>query len=147
MQDHNLDVYILSIHHGSADALYKGIKPHEFRKRFENYFNPIKVYLYETIPIGKITGYIIFDKPIIDNPENLINLLEKNKYDTKDKLNNYFLGVNKAFALPVLKIIKFNKEISLEELKSANVGFLPPMSYIKLNKNIKLNDYLKKKEI
>lgn len=128
-----LPTYLLTIREGSAEALMNGIKPHEFRRRFDNYKGKARVFLYVTKPVGKIIGEIIFDTPIVSSKENLCSLLDNNKYDTAEKIKEYLSGCEIAYALPVLTSKRFNIPIDLEELKRENISFNPPMSYLKLD--------------
>ena len=131
----SMNTYLLTIREEPAKALMDGIKKHEFRRKFDNYNGKAKVFLYVTKPIGKIMGYVILDSPIIDSIDNLCLLLTQNKHDTEEGVRTYLNGCEVAYALPVINSKRFNKPISLEEMRKNNPGFNPPMSYIKLDKD------------
>ena len=146
--EEEIPVYLLTIRKDSAEALMKGIKPHEFRRRFDDYTGKARVFLYVTRPVGKIIGQVIFDTPIVDSVEGLCSLLEHNSYDTKERVRTYLEGCEVAYALPVSDLKRFNKSISLEEMREDNPGFNPPMSYLKLDKkrHKTIRDYLLKRD-
>ena len=54
---------LLSIHPKWAEKIYSGKKTIEWRKSFPKEFvsNETKVYLYETAPVCKVTGFFILD--------------------------------------------------------------------------------------
>ena len=125
--------YILSIREASAEALLEGSKPHEFRKRFDNYKNYARVFLYVTRPVKKIVGQVIFDAPIHAEVNELYKLLEHNKFDDELSLSKYFSRYAKAYALPVIEAKRFNDPINLKYLKNRFPSFNPPMSYSKID--------------
>lgn len=52
---------ILSIHPKWAEKIYKGEKTVEWRKGSPKRINPSKVFIYETAPVCKVTGYIVLE--------------------------------------------------------------------------------------
>lgn len=62
---------ILSIHPNWAELIYEGKKTIEWRKVAPNRLlpmwlehKPLKVYLYETAPVKKVTGYFVCDRVV-----------------------------------------------------------------------------------
>lgn len=140
--------YLLSIRKASAKALMDGKKPHEFRRKFENYEGHAQVFIYVTRPVGNIIGEIIFDTPIEDSIDGLCTLLSKNQFDRETNLRDYFYGCEIGYALPVVSVRKFQNPIKLEEVRRKFENFNPPVSYIKLDKPkyIKMKDFLMERE-
>lgn len=140
--------YLLSIRRGSAEALMNGSKPHEFRRKFEDYLGHAQVFIYITRPVRKIIGEIIFDRPIKDSIDGLCVLLSQNAFDTEANLRKYLADCDVAYALPVVSIRKFKNPISLEEIRREFEEFNPPVSYIKLDKPkyLKMRDFFKQRE-
>lgn len=52
---------IISIRHAFAERIYSGEKMYEFRKRRPNILIGTRCWIYEPLPIGKITGYFIYN--------------------------------------------------------------------------------------
>jgi len=146
--DGNNPCYLLSIRRGSAEALMNRIKPHEFRRKFEDYQGHAHVFIYVTRPVGKIIGEIIFDAPIEDSIDGLCGLLSQNGFDKETSLRRYLAGCDVAYALPVVSVRQFEKPISLEEVREEFGKFNPPVSYIKLDKPkyLKMRDFLRGRE-
>lgn len=139
--------YILSIRNEPAEAMLKGTKPHEFRRKFDTYTGEIKAYLYVTSPRQQIIGHVIFREPIQTHPNNLIKLLRNNKHDQEDNLRQYFQRLTKATALPVKRVVRYRTPIPLSEIRRQIPGFQPPMSYLKLtNKHERIRKMLKEHE-
>jgi predicted transcriptional regulator len=140
--------YLLSIRSGSAEALMSKTKPHEFRRKFENYQGHAQVFIYVTKPVGKIIGEIIFDTPIEDSIDGLCSLLTQNGFDKETSLRKYLAGCDVAYALPVVSVRQFENPISLEEVREEFGKFNPPVSYIKLDKPkyLKMRDFLRGRE-
>ena len=140
--------YLLSIRSGSAEALINHTKPHEFRRKFENYQCNARIFIYVTRPVGKIIGEIIFDRPIEDSIDGLCGLLGQNGFDTETNLRKYLVGCDVAYALPVVSVRRFKNPISLEEVREEFGKFNPPVSYIKLDKPkyLKMRDFLRQRE-
>lgn len=51
---------IISIRHQYAEKIYSGEKLYEFRKRWPNIFINTRCWIYEPLPIGKVTGFFIY---------------------------------------------------------------------------------------
>ena len=52
---------ILSIHPKWAQKIHTGEKTVEWRKGSPKRINPSKVFIYETAPVCKVTGYIVLE--------------------------------------------------------------------------------------
>ena len=100
--------YLLPIHYEYAAAIYAGTKRYEIRRHIPNLKLGDYVYLYETSPIQRVTGYFIVDNIILGSPAWLYLQFHKwcgiseDKYFayTKDKEIVYWLHCHNPRKLP-----------------------------------------------
>jgi len=118
---------LMSIREDPFNAMVEGTKKHEFRRKFY-VKEPCQVIFYVSSPVKAILGIGFFDKPICDSVEGLIEIIKQHNFSSPESLSSYMKGLNRGYALPVLKI-KQIKPISLEYLRRNVEGFRPPQSY------------------
>ena len=81
---------LLSIHPKWAEKIYNGEKTIEWRKNAPRSYENYKVYLYETSPVKKVTGFLELDgfEPInVNRPNNydlLCQLIESGRVNKED---------------------------------------------------------------
>lgn len=106
-----MNMYLLPIHHKYAAAIYDGTKRYEIRRHIPNLHVGDYVFLYETSPIKRITGYFIVDNILLGSPEWLYLQYKKwcgipvDKYFayTKNKAIVYWLRCHnpRKFTTPI----------------------------------------------
>ena len=64
-----MNTYILPIHPEYAAAIYSGKKKYEIRKRIPNFTEGDRIYLYETTPVRRVTGYFEMDSIVWGSPQ------------------------------------------------------------------------------
>lgn len=123
---------ILSIIPKFAREIYAGKKTIEWRKteprviainrEFKQDEKPIKVYLYETAPIKKITGFFILGKIHgLENPRDwprekwFCDLIERGCVTLED-LKEYAGKYSGLYAWVILNVYKFSEIYKLEDL-------------------------------
>lgn len=117
----------MSIREAPFNAMIDGTKKHEFRRKF--YIKePCQVVFYVSSPVKAICGIGLFDKPIYDSVDGLIEIIKQHNFSSPISLSLYMKGLDAGYALPVLKI-KEIEPISLEYLRRNVKGFRPPQSY------------------
>jgi len=117
----------MSIHNEPFEALLDGRKKHEFRRKF--YLeNPCQSVFYVSSPVKAICGVGLFEKPIYDIVENLVEIIKGHSFSSPESLRSYFKGVNYGHALP-LKEIKAIDPLRLGEIRTEIPDFRPPQSY------------------
>ena len=114
-------VILLSIHPKWAEKIYSGNKTIEWRRTSpRNYNDDYKVYLYETAPVSKVTGFIEIDDfdPIdVNRPYNydlLCQMVEAGRVD-KDTLKNYQGNRSRLIAWEIGNYHKFNTPKTLSD--------------------------------
>lgn len=83
---------IISIHHEFAQRIYRGIKHFELRKH-EPKINPgTRCWIYEPMPVGKITGYFYYRGCVIKNCENFWQTYHDECGIDLFRFTNYYRG-------------------------------------------------------
>ena len=120
-----MQTILVSIKRIFFNALVEGSKLHEFRRKF--YLKkPCQVIFYVSSHVKAICGVGIFDKPIKDNIDSLVEIINSDNYSSKKSLRNYMKGLEIGYSLPILKI---KNPITLNELRKNIDRFRPPQSY------------------
>jgi predicted transcriptional regulator len=119
---------ILSIKPKYAEMIYNGSKKYEFRKRLYPQhvsncgvpFTRGRIYLYESKPVQKITGFIKVDNYVADivkTPRDELWAHVKNGAGiTKDEFDKYFKDAEMATAWHIKSYHKFKYPVKPEEL-------------------------------
>ena len=137
--------YLMSIKKEPFEALARGQKKHEFRRKFSEVLANFLVVFYVSSPVKAIMGVAEFGPVIKGKISALLDLARTHTWNHPLKLTaDYFEGREYGYALPLLSIRKFEKPISLEGLRKLVPGFRPPQSYLSLD-NLKYSSI--KKEV
>ncbi len=132
---------ILSLRPGPYARLIEGTKRHEFRRRFPD--EATSAFLYLAAPISAVVAYAEFGRPIIGTPEELAAIAEKDEAGSYADTLDYFKGVSKGYALPLLSLREI-EPMPLTELRDV-FGFRPPLSYRRVEAGSALEHELNKK--
>ena len=116
---------ILSIKPKFANRIFSGIKKYEFRKTiFRREVN--RVFLYETTPVGKITGYFRYRRILKGTPEEIWSICQKYAGISEREFFQYYSKSKLAYAIEVEEVIRFKRMMDLKE--SFNI-MTPPQSF------------------
>lgn len=124
---------LMSIHPKWAAKIYAGEKTIEWRKSFpiKCWFGGMKIFLYETRPIGKITGcFELRDVSTYNKNEYECKFIrkdyvEKNGCLSIEELNKYQGNSKRLFAWCVMNALRYEKPLNL-----ASFGLnRPPQSW------------------
>lgn len=114
---------IMSIHPKWADKIYSGEKKIEWRKtKPRQYDSKMKVYLYETAPVKKVTGYFMVERFGWANKNDQdFKFLIREKVErlgcvSIEDLKRYQGNSPELFAWYIGKVVKFRKPKALESL-------------------------------
>lgn len=132
---------ILSLRPGPYARLIEGTKRHEFRRRFPD--EATSAFLYLAAPISTVVAYAEFGRPIIGTPEELAAIAEKGEAGSYADTLDYFKGVSKGYALPLLSLCEI-EPMPLTELRDV-FGFRAPLSYRRVEAGSALEHELNKK--
>lgn len=117
---------LLSIKPEFVDKILDGSKKFEFRKGiFKN--NKVKsVVIYSTMPVGKVVGEFDIEKIIEDTPNRVWDMTKEHSGITKDFFDSYFTNKEKAFAIKIVNVRKYDVPIPLSSLEG---HITAPQSY------------------
>lgn len=106
---------LLSIKPEYAEKILTGKKRYEFRKSIFKNSSVKTVVIYATMPVGKVVGEFDFDEVLSDSPQAI--WAETSKYSgiTKKFFNSYFDGREKAHAIKVRSVRRYDVPVSLQE--------------------------------
>jgi len=121
---------ILSIKPIYANAILKGVKTVEFRKRvFKK--NVDKIVIYSSSPTKMIVGYFTFSNIVEDTPENLWKTFQKVGGISKDDFFEYYKETEKGFGIVIKELVKF--EVEKDPIEFIE-NFTAPQSYVYLER-------------
>lgn len=132
---------LLSLHPGPYNEMKNGIKEYEYRRKFID--GPSRAFIYVSAPVKAVVGLIEFGAPIIDTPERIVDIAEKEKSGSWQGTKEYLSGLEKAYAIPVLSLREM-APVSLAELRQ-KFQFTAPQSYFYLNHKPELLSFLEER--
>jgi len=106
---------LLSIKPEYAEKILDGHKLYEFRKSIFKNSSVKTVVIYATMPVGKVIGEFDFDEVLSDSPQAI--WAETSLYSgiTEKFFNSYFDGREKAHAIKVRSVRRYDVPISLKD--------------------------------
>ncbi|WP_199637387.1 ASCH domain-containing protein [Serratia sp. PAMC26656] len=117
---------LLSIKPEYAEKILDGSKKFEFRKGIFKNEKITTVVIYATMPIGKIVGEFQVDSVLTGSPDDVWAETKKFAGITKEFFDMYYEGRDKAFAIKIGSVDKFDAPLPLSTLGS---NITPPQSY------------------
>lgn len=127
---------LMSIKTKYANQIFNGIKKYEFRRKNigEKNCNK-KIIIYSSEKEKAIIGYIIVEKILVGD----INfILDATNNKNNSEIINYFNKCDKCYAFKISHAIKYEKPLTLEEIKKYDKNFVVPQFY----RYIKSNEYI-----
>jgi len=126
--------YLLSIKQDPFDALVRGQKKHEFRRKFSEIRANFLAVFYVSSPVKAIMGVAEFGPVVKDKIPALLDLARAHSWDHPlELIAGYFAGCKYGYALPLISAKTLEKPISLERLKKLVPDFRPPQSFLSLD--------------
>ena len=105
---------LMSIKPKFSKKILDGTKIFELRKKiFKEKIE--KVIIYESSPTKKVVGEFIIDKIISDTPQNIYLNYKEYLGIAEKEYFEYFKDTNIAHAIKIKKVIKYDKELTLED--------------------------------
>ena len=124
---------IMSIKTKHANKIFEGTKTFEYRKKSIENKNLNKIcFIYSSEVDKSIIGYVIFDYIVSGDFNYIINNTKPEDIDT---LKNYFNDSSLCYALHIKEYKKFDKPISLLDIKKYDKNFVVPQYYRYLKKD------------
>jgi predicted transcriptional regulator len=104
---------ILSIRPNFADAIFRGEKKFEFRRKLFKTKSPTKIFVYASAPISMVIGHFEVADVISKRPSNLWRDTGHAAGIKRSHFFKYFSGCNEAHALKVRKPVRYLKPLNL----------------------------------
>lgn len=117
---------ILSIKPDFAEAIFRGEKKFEFRRKVFRTKMPTKIFVYASAPISKIIGHFEIAAIISKQPSNLWRDTKHAAGIERSYFFQYFNGCREAHALKVRKPVRYAKPLNLSD--AFGLG-RPPQSF------------------
>ena len=126
---------IISIKSQYAQMILDGSKRYEYRKSIPQRCDIQKVYIYATKPICRIVGEFTLDGIISDTPQKVWAATARQGGITKTFFNDYFKGRNKAYALKIGDVIKYDTPL---DPRKVITDFTAPQNFMYTKENMDL---------
>ena len=126
---------ILSIKPQYAQMILDGSKRYEYRKMIPIRNDIDRVYIYATKPICRIVGEFTLDGIIADSPQKVWAATARHGGITEAFFNDYFKGKDKAYALKIGDVIKYDVPI---DPKKVITDFTAPQNFMYTKENMDL---------
>ncbi len=117
---------LLSIKPEFVAKILDGSKTYEFRKNSFKREGIKTVVIYSTMPVGRVVAEFDIEYIISEHPRELWIRTEKSAGISKKFFDEYYNGRDKATAIKVGSIIKYERPLKLSELGE---GITAPQSY------------------
>ncbi|GAB4188717.1 MAG: ASCH domain-containing protein [Roseiflexaceae bacterium] len=118
---------LLSIRPEFVQKIFDGSKRYEYRKRIFCNKSVKRIIIYATKPTGMIVGEFVLEGIIEDTPLKLWQKTEKFSGIDYSFYQHYYKGYEKAVALKIGHIIKFEVPINPKDVFAR---FTPPQSFM-----------------
>lgn len=122
------DAVLLSIHPQHVEKIIEGSKRFELRRRIPTHIK--KIAIYSTAPESRIVATSTVEHIFEDNPSSLWAKVQGAAGILRSFYDQYFTGVDKAFAIKLGRLSLINKNIKPSHSRLSKT---PPQSYTYLN--------------
>lgn len=116
---------LISIRHQYAERIYAGTKKFELRKGTPHISPGTKCYIYEPMPVGKVTGYFIFQGSVKCDKYKFWELFKNECGITTDDYFNYYQKKRNAYAWRIAGAHRYEDPFTLQDM-----GCRAPQSYL-----------------
>lgn len=120
---------LISIKHKYAAQIYDGTKLYELRHNKPNFKPGTMMWVYEPLPVGKITGIIEFRACIMAAPWLIWQRFKDHLGVTREEFCRYYDHRDTAYAWELAGRVKLDEPITLADIGLSR----PPQSYQYLN--------------
>lgn len=121
---------LISLKEEPYTQILAGYKKYEYRRKF--IADECVAFVYVSVPVKAICGYIRLGKPIIASPREIATIAASEHLEWYDGTMQYLDGVKNGYAIPIVSHTE-GPLLTLEELRK-QCGFTPPQLYIDLEK-------------
>lgn len=137
IDDNSIDNRILlSIKAEHAKKVLSGKKSVEIRRKFSRKWVGHKVCLYATQPKRSLVGEALISKVVVDKPEIVWEMFNKQIGCAKEDYDNYTIKTDKVYAIVLKQAVAYKRIFTIDEMSGLmETGLRPPQSYYDLNNN------------
>lgn len=112
-----------------ADMVFEGLKTAELRRRIPSHVRNRDVYIYVSSPAMELRGGFRVGEIWTGSPDEIWTTVSHAAGVSKQTFNDYYDGLNVAFALEILDVWEFANPIPLGRLRERIPAFVVPQSY------------------
>jgi len=123
---------LISIRPEFVEAIVSGEKTVEFRRRNLKLEPNSRLWIYCTSPTAAVTALAIVTKVHSGHVSEIWRTYGSKGYVSRLEFDEYFDGVEKAFAIEIAQVSNLLKPIELADLRSVVDGFQPPQTYVRV---------------
>lgn len=120
---------LISIKHQYAAQIYDGTKRYELRHNAPSFVPGTIMWIYEPLPVARITGMVGFQACIMAAPYLIWERFKSVLGVTQAEFFRYYAGRDTAYAWELSSKVKLDEPITLADIGLAR----PPQSYQYLN--------------
>lgn len=125
---------LISLKPRHLSNLIDGTKTVELRSRIVNFVSGTRVWIYSTLPEGRISAYAIVEKVEIAKPSIIWRMYGKEIAITRSEFDEYTDGKQLVSAIQFNSIYIIEPGITLDYIRKKSKSFQPPQ-FIKWLKN------------
>jgi predicted transcriptional regulator len=125
---------LISLESRHADRIYAGTKRVELRRRPINVLPGTRVWIYEKVPVGSITGSARVKAVHIAAPTKLWQEFGNVSGLSRSEFFDYFSNVTNACALVLQSATPVKRPMPLSTLRELAHGFQPPQFFLRLDR-------------
>jgi len=135
---------LISIKPQYVDLIMKGKKKVEIRRKALNIPSNSVLWIYSTLPSGKIEVVAKVKYIEVESPEIIWGKFSKEIGISKETYDEYIQGCTTVSAIVLKSVKKINSKPDLKELQMIDRGFKPPQFFKYLNNESPILIYLNK---
>lgn len=123
---------LISIRPMHVENIISGRKTVELRRRPVILETGAVLWIYSTLPAGRVEAVALVEKVISDSPDGIWSRYKNEICISQEEFHNYFAGSDLCFAIFIRSAVRLETELRLSELKKKFAGFHPPQFMKKL---------------
>jgi len=120
---------LISLKPNYADLVFSGLKTAELRRRISAHIENRDVFVYVSSPMMKLRGGFRVGQVWSGTPEEVWSTVSTLAGVSRRVFDDYYEGINVAFALEIINVWEYERPLSLETLRARFPGFVVPQSY------------------
>lgn len=126
------DDILISVHPRHVDSMVRGLKTVELRKRSLKLTHGCRVWIYSTLPRGRVEALGIVRTVVAATPSTVWSDFGRQSGITKAEFDAYFKGADTAYAIVFSSIEKLDLTFALAEIRQHHTSFHPPQFFKRL---------------